>query len=258
MLFVLDEGNSQVAAALLKADRTPQRQWRLTTRPDRTADDWCLMLRQMLQEAEIAPENLEGSAICSVVQQDPPPLQSALEELLGKPCHVLSVRSPLGFSLAYQPPETLGADRLANVLGAMERSVPPFLVLDAGTAITLDALDANAIYQGGVILPGPKLFGRALAAHTARLPEVDLKRPLSPLGRSTREGLQGGVCWGLAGALERLVEEGRAELDAPECPVFLTGGWAGFLADLLRFPFQLCPALTLEGLALAWEKARGL
>ena len=153
----------------------------------------------------------------------------------------------------------IGADRLANAVAGLGTTAPPFLVVDCGTAISTAAVDARRVFRGGAILPGRRLWRRALKLHTAQLPEIELQDACpAALGTATRAAIQAGCDGGILGAVRYLVEATRRELAAPACPVFATGGDAPFF---LRHLEELVPApadFTLRGLARlagrAWAK----
>ncbi|MFA5206757.1 MAG: type III pantothenate kinase [Lentisphaeria bacterium] len=147
---------------------------------------------------------------------------------------------------------TVGADRLANAVAGLTLSAPPFLVVDCGTAISTAAVDDRRRFRGGAILPGRSLWRRALKLHTAQLPEIELQEAFPPaLGTDTRAAILAGCDAGVLGAVRQLVEASRHELDAPGCPVFVTGGGASFfLRHLGGLALTPAPAdFTLRGLA---------
>lgn len=145
---------------------------------------------------------------------------------------------------------SVGADRLANAVAGLITATPPFLVVDCGTAISTVAVDARRRFRGGAILPGRRLWRRALTLYTAQLPEIDLQDACpAALGHTTRAAILAGCDGGILGAVRHLVEATRRELAAPACPVLVTGGDAPFF---LRHLAELTPApadFTLRGLA---------
>ena len=161
---------------------------------------------------------------------------------------------PLAISLP--EPHRVGIDRLAATAAAAVLKPPgrPAIVVDCGTAATVDMVSAAGAFLGGAILPGPALMTRALAEGTSRLPEVAALEqggvPALP-GRSTQEAIAAGVGWGMRGAISRLVEEARRSLgDAAEPQLILTGGWRGVVRESLPNAEEV-PDLVLQGVALA-------
>jgi type III pantothenate kinase len=198
-----------------------------------------------------------GAAIASVVPAVNGRFVAALRALSGSEPVVADHRSRLPIELLYETPETLGPDRIVNAVGAWRQAPRGAIVVDAGSAITIDLVDAQARFVGGVIAPGPQLAVRALAAFTARLPEVDLDvRPPRVVGRDTRSGLLAGAFFGAVGLIEGVVARMQREAGGAALPVIATGGWAESLASEGSWADHREPWLTLAGLAAVWELNR--
>lgn len=159
-------------------------------------------------------------------------------------------REAAGIRSLYEPPETLGADRFAALAGARARSGRRSVcVVDCGTAITVDALDAEGVFQGGVIMPGMAASAEALRRTASALAGTDSAGVASVLGRKTQDAVRGGLMIGAAGAIDRVLDEQRARLAADPL-VLVTGGDAAVLAPYLKARHEIAPHLTLEGLAV--------
>ena len=229
--------------------------------------------RQDLVSRGFRPENLEnwldsaapGSAVvlvASVHDAAAARLEAALAEVSATRHRPLRQRRighadlPLAVRLA--EPHKVGIDRLAAAAAAGLVKAPHSgaIVVDCGTAATVDMIDADGGFLGGAILPGPALMARALAEGTSRLPQVAaLERSAPPAmpGRSTEDAIAAGIGWGMKGAIERLVAEARGTL-GPDAALILTGGWRSAVRDALPGAIDL-PDLTLAGIALAAELA---
>jgi type III pantothenate kinase len=149
-----------------------------------------------------------------------------------------------------------GIDRLANVAAAIELRLNPCIVIDVGTAVTLEAISAQGCFLGGSIFPGPELASAALAGKAKQLPEIELRAPESAVASDTHHGIQAGVIFGIAGAIDRLIDLTIAEkfytekpLEAGTTAVMLTGGFAELIAPHLRNGGAIEPNLTLTGVA---------
>lgn len=236
--LALDVGNSAVKAAVWDGGWSPVMRW---PSDDASAARW---------SDRLAPvPDVDAVGIASVVPRLTGPLAEAVRQTTGRPARLVSVDAPLPFRLDYATPQTLGADRLAAaVAGHALADGRAVVVLDAGTAITVEAVSAEPAYRGGAILPGPDLLRRTLGRGTGQLPEVTWARPASPIGASTTEAIQAGLSFlvldGVAGLLRRTVEE--LEGDAL---VVATGGWAGWLAESLAID-RVEPMLVLDGIRL--------
>jgi type III pantothenate kinase len=163
-----------------------------------------------------------------------------------------AVVSQCGITNAYRDPARLGADRWAALVAARRRTAGTACVVDAGTAVTVDALDANGMFRGGVILPGLALQRAALLRGTAGVAEAQ-GTEADGLARSTADAVAAGTLLGLAGAIDRLVDEQSRALGATPT-IFLTGGDAPRLLPLLRHAVMAAPDLVLEGVARMAEE----
>ncbi len=197
---------------------------------------------------------LERVGITSVVPSALSVLRRVAEELTGRPAFEVHHEKRLPFRLAYSTPETLGTDRIAASAAAWIRYGPSrtVIVIDAGTALTMELIRPPGIYEGGIIAPGPTLQARALGLGTAQLPEVPFDENASPLGKSTVGAIQAGVLYGFIGSTQRHIEQLTSA--AGESPVVVaTGGWAAFLARQLPGIDYVDPDLVLSGTRLLME-----
>jgi type III pantothenate kinase len=161
----------------------------------------------------------------------------------------------LPLQLAVRFPDRVGVDRLVSSVAVnhRRRAEEPAIIVDAGTAVTVDVVDRAGVFQGGAILPGLRTAARSLAVSTDALPTTDpLDNDVQPsvIGKSTEEAIRSGVIWGAVGAVKELVARMRQELDCC-APVFCTGGQGQFLSRLLGPGVQFLPHLVLEGAAIA-------
>jgi len=146
-------------------------------------------------------------------------------------------------------PRKVGPDRLLNAVAAYARKRSELVVVDAGTAVTVDLVSRTGAFCGGAILPGPETMLRALHEHAELLPSVPFQEPATALGRNTPDAMRAGAYWGTVGAVGRLAAA-LAEGRPGRLPILVTGGYGEFLARELGGEVEFVPWLTLEGLAL--------
>jgi type III pantothenate kinase len=155
--------------------------------------------------------------------------------------------------IEYPKPETIGPDRLANAVAAIEHFGAPCVVLDFGTAVTFDVIDAKENYVGGIIAPGLAAMTGYLHEKTALLPKIEIREVSAVIGKNTEEAMRIGAVHGYRGLVRELVLEIKRELKARHLPVIATGGYAELIAKKLPEITEVEPWLTLEGLRLFWE-----
>ncbi len=193
------------------------------------------------------------AGIASVVPAQTDVIADGVELVTGERPTLVSARLALPFAVAYATPETLGADRIAAAVAAWHLSDGrPVVVVDAGTAVTLDAVDVRdglPVYLGGAIAPGPDLLATSLARGTGALPHVPFGGPTLAIGDSTAEAIRTGVAGLFAGGVALLLAETRAALSAPPV-VIATGGVAGWLVARGLPVDAVVPTLVLDGIRL--------
>ena len=189
--------------------------------------------------------------LCSVVPEQSDILVSGINKLSGAPVFRVSSGVILPLQIDHTPAETLGPDRLAAACYAAHNKSGAHIIIDAGTAITIDAVSENKTFLGGVIMPGPIIANRALTNYTAQLPEIPLTLPHGALGRSTVEALRHGIVHGTADAVTGAIVRIRETLGSTPT-ITLTGGWHSLLVDKVP-EAQIAPDLVLRGIRLLMQ-----
>jgi type III pantothenate kinase len=170
-------------------------------------------------------------------------------------CLKVTPHLDLGIRVAYGAPHEVGADRLVNAVAGVARYGAPLVIVDFGTAITVDVVSADGAYLGGAIAPGLVTSMEALFGRTAKLPKVGLEAPGTSIGRNTMESIRAGVIYGNAGLVDRLVEGIWQDLGTKSA-VIATGGHAEVIAEHSRTLDKVDPWLTLDGLKMIYDRNR--
>jgi type III pantothenate kinase len=254
VILVCDVGNTETTLGVYEGE-TLRAHWRITTDVPRTADEFGLLLRQILIDEGINPTHVQGAAIASVVPRVTAPLVDACKAWLkDKPVHQIDSRSKLPIRLDVEEPMTVGADRIVNTLAASKLLVRDAIVVDLGTATTFDCITSEGVFLGGVIMPGVLMMAEALSRRTAKLPATELVLPRHVIGRRTEENIRAGVLYGASEGIDGIVRRIKAEWPRPGMPVVIaTGGLAETFQSLCREFNQVDPYLTLRGLQLAYD-----
>ncbi|MBA2274246.1 MAG: type III pantothenate kinase [Actinobacteria bacterium] len=258
MLLAVDVGNTQTHLGVFDRDNLLY-EWRASTDAGRTADELALMFGQFLALAGLSfTRSITGVAISSVV----PPATQELREMtlkyFGFPPLVVEPGTRTGIGVMTDHPREVGADRIANAVAAHEMYPNEgVVVVDFGTAITVDAVSGEGKYLGGAIAPGIDTSAAALFSATAQIQRVELVAPPSAIGRNTINSVQSGVIFGTASLVDGLIERVTQEMGGSEegtVSVVATGGLAGTVVEHCRRVGHIEPMLTLRGLRLIFER----
>ena len=272
MLLAIDVGNTETVIGLFSlglGDEPPPgsrpappvppepvgltHHWRLSTVDDRTPDEHALLLSELLDlDGMDVGEVVTGVAVTSSVPRVTTALRQMTSRWFDVPCVILEPGVRSGMPILYDNPKEVGADRIANAIGAFDLYGGPCIVVDMGTATTFDAISSAGEYLGGAIAPGIAISMDALFHHAAALRRVELVEPRNVIGKSTVESIQSGALYGYAaqvdGMCRRIMDElGRAAVVA-------TGGLSEVIAPLSECIDHREPWLTLHGLRLVYER----
>jgi len=253
VLLTIDVGNTQTVLGLFD-DQALTHHWRISTNDERTSDELALLVADLLRlrGIEFHPEQL-GIAVSSVVPRITASLRQMADEWFGVKAVVLEPGTRMGMPILYDNPKEVGADRIANAVGAYDLYGGPAIVVDFGTATTLDAISAKGEYLGGAIIPGIEISLDALFARAAALRRFELVEPRNVIGKNTVESMQSGAIYGFTAQVDGLATRMKKELGGTPA-VIATGGLAGLIAPLSLTIQYHEPWLTLVGLRIVWER----
>jgi type III pantothenate kinase len=253
MLLAINANNTNTSFAIWDGAEL-KGSWRIATNGRRTADEYVVWLDHLLVLESLSRSAVDGVVIGSVV----PDANFNLLTFSRRYCRTEPVivgekGVDLGTRALVDRPEEVGADRLVNTVAAHDRYQGPLIVVDFGTATTLDVVDAEGNYIGGVIAPGINLSLTALHMAAAKLPSVRISRTERVIGKDTVSCMQSGIYWGYIGLTEGLVGRIRKEFGAPMRTI-ATGGLAPLFAGATDCIEQVDPDLVLWGLRLIYQR----
>lgn len=256
MLLAIDVGNTNVVFALFDG-QTIKARWRIATDPRRTADEYAVWLMQLLGIEGIGRDAITSIIVSTVVPRALHNLEVLAVKYFGVPLLVAGVgKASYAIDIDVDQPKSLGADRAVNAIAGHAKFPGDLIIVDFGTATTIDAIDFNGAYKGGIIASGINLSLDALVGNTAKLPRIAIAEPASKsvIGTNTEDQMLIGVYWGYVAMIEGLIARMRAEIGRP-ATVIATGGLSVLFNRQEGLFDAIDPDLTLNGLALLAERA---
>ncbi|MDB4993940.1 MAG: Pantothenate kinase type CoaX-like [Myxococcaceae bacterium] len=252
MLLVIDVGNTNIVYGLFDGTALVH-QFRVESGRGRTADEYAVVLRELLVMSGVEPTQVDAAIIASVVPALTEPMAGLVRRAFKRDPLVVGPGVKTGMAILYENPREVGADRIVNAVAAYEKVKGGVIVVDFGTATTFDCVTPKGEYLGGVICPGMQISADALFARAAKLPKVEIALPPKAVGRNTVHSMQSGIVYGYVGLVDGLVERLREELGYP-CDVIATGGLAPLIAPLTKSIREVDDILTLVGLRILYER----
>lgn len=252
MLLTIDIGNTNVTLGAYDSNALKFTA-RLATETKKTADQYAVDIKMLLQLYDIEVEEIEDAIIASVV----PSVGKSIGNAISKLCHIVPLMLgpgvKTGLNIKIDNPAQLGADLVAGAVGALETYTMPCVVIDMGTATTITVLDRNGALLGGSIAAGVRLTLKALTENTAQLTSIPIEAPTSVIGTNTMACMQSGLVYGTAAMLDGLLE--RINIELGEVPtVVATGGLSREIIEHCKTDIIYNENLLLDGLRAIYEK----
>ncbi len=251
MLLAFDIGNTHTVVGVFK-DGQLLVHWRLASELARTEDELAVLLHHFFDQQQLQFSEIHGACISSVVPDLTEIFQYFVRRYLKQEALVINANLELEMKVLYQNPLAVGADRLSNAVAAIKKYGKPCIVIDFGTATTIDCIDANGNYLGGIISPGIITSIEALHLKAAKLPRVNFEFPEHLIGKNTEESIQSGIFWGTVFLLEGMVKKLKQEL-GEKAKVIATGGLANKIVTHSQIIDYVDEYLNLWGIYLIYE-----
>ncbi len=247
MILAIDVGNTNITIAVL-SDGNVEASFRLTTRTPRTSDEFGAQLYGLLEAKNIVPVQIEDVIISSVVPGVMYSLTSSIIKYFGKTPIIVGMGVRTGIKIITGNPREIGADRIVDAAAAYELYGGPVFVIDFGTATTYDLILADGAFAAGITSPGIAICANALWNETAKLPEIEIKKPASILAKETVSSMQAGLVYGYIGQTEYIIKQVKKEAGLPKLKVVATGGLGKIISDETKLIDVYDPMLTMKGL----------
>lgn len=258
MLLAIDSGNTNVVFGLYEGNEKIS-QWRLKNESQRPADEYIVFISQWMAHLGHSLDSINEVIISSVVPEALFHLKFMVKRYFQKKPFIIGEPSVnLKMVVKIDDPTCLGADRLVNAYGGYRRYGGPLLIIDFGTATTLEVIDAQGSYLGGAIAPGVKLSLKALSDAAAKLPPVTFERTNHVIATTTEIAMQAGAYWGYVGMIEKLIDRTCQEYTQAQGPseikILATGGLASLFSNDIKRVHYVDENLTLDSLALIYKE----
>ena len=253
MLLTIDIGNTNAVYGIYDRENLVTA-FRQRTSLNITVDEVASYLFSMFQLKEVRFSDIDGIIIACVV---PPILDiysAVCERYFNRRAIVVGPGVKTGIQIQYENPKEVGADRIVNAVGAIEKYKKSCIIIDFGTATTFDAVKSTREYLGGAIAPGIGISMEALFTRTSKLPRVDFRKPPSVIGKNTVNSIQSGIVFGYIGIVESIVGRMRREMKEDGIVVIATGGLSELFAHETESIDIVDENLTLDGLRFIYEK----
>jgi type III pantothenate kinase len=254
MLLAIDIGNTNITLGIFQGDQL-RATWRLAPDVNRLADEYGVLMVNLLSHEGLSKKDLDAAVMCSVVPDLEPVFEQVCRRYFDVTPLVVGTGVRTGLRILYDSPRDVGADRVADAVAAIHLYGTPLILVDLGTGAVFNAISKEGDYVGGAIAPGLGIAAEALFRRAARLYRVELARPKSAIGRNTVAAVQSGLIFGYVGLVEGMVTRFKQELGG-EAKVVATGGYAELLAPETNVIDVIDLNLTLTGLRLIFEMNR--
>jgi len=252
MLLAIDIGNTNLVIGCIENDKILFKA-RIATDRLRTSDQYGVEIKNMLEAYGVQIQDIDDCIISSVVPPVFNSVKTGVIKIIGKQPMVVGPGLKTGLNIHVDVPSQVGSDRIVIAVAALAEYKAPLILMDLGTATTIEVVEPENTYLGGVIFPGVKISLEALTSRAAQLPGISLDKPKAVIGKNTVDCMRSGMIYGTAAMIDGLIERMEEELGHPSTLV-ATGGMAQFITPLCKHNIILEKDLLLKGLNIIYKK----
>ena len=255
MLLAIDIGNTNIVIGGIK-DNQIVFEARIATDRSKTSDQYAVDIKDILSLFDVKAEDIQDCIISSVVPPVFNSVRTGILKVTGKSPMVVGPGLKTGLKIHMDNPAQVGSDRIVIAVAALAEYKPPLILMDLGTATTLEVVGEDNSYLGGCIIPGVRISLDALTSRTAQLPGIRLEQPKRVIGKNTVDCMRSGIMYGTAAMIDGMLDRIEGELGT-SATVVATGGIAQFIIPLCHREINLEKDLMLKGLNLIYQKNKG-
>lgn len=255
MILVIDVGNTNTTFGVFDGKELVT-SFRVMTATQRTSDEYGITILTMLETNKVDKDSLEGVMIASVVPKVMHSLVNAIIKYIGKKPYIVGPGIKTGLKIVTDNPKEVGPDLIVSAVAAFELYGGPIMIIDYGTATTYFCVNEKGEFFAGAVAPGIRISAKALWEDTAKLPEIEIKKPDSILAKETISCMQAGLIYGQIGQTKYIINEMKKAANMPNMKVVSTGGLGRLLSAEIEEIDIYDPILTLRGIQILYEKNR--
>jgi type III pantothenate kinase len=252
MLLAIDIGNTNIVIGCIKDDEIVFKA-RIATDRTRTSDQYGVEIKNMLEAFGVSREDIEDCIIASVVPPVFNSVQTGVLKVIGKQPMVVGPGLKTGLNIHVDIPSQVGSDLIVAAVAALAEYSAPLVLIDLGTATTIEVIEPENVFIGGLIFPGVMVSLDSLSANAAQLPGISLDKPKKVIGKNTVDCMRSGMMYGTAAMLDGIIDRIAEEL-GHESTIIATGGLAQFVIPLCKHNIILEKELLLKGLNIIYKK----
>lgn len=252
MLLAIDIGNTNLVIGCIQDDKILFKA-RITTDRTRTSDQYGVEIKNMIEAFGVKVSDISDCIISSVVPPVFNSVRTGVIKVIGKQPMVVGPGLKTGLNIHMDVPSQVGSDRIVIAVAALAEYRAPLILMDMGTATTIEVVEPENHYMGGIIFPGVKLSLDALTSRAAQLPGISLDKPKQVIGKNTIDCMRSGMLYGTAAMIDGLIDRMEEELGHPST-LIATGGMAQFVTPLCKHSIILEKDLLLKGLNIIYKK----
>ena len=252
MLLAIDIGNTNIVIGCIKDDEILFKA-RIATDRTRTSDQYGVEIKNMLEAFGVSKDDIEDCIIASVVPPVFNSVQTGVLKVIGKQPMVVGPGLKTGLNIHVDIPSQVGSDLIVAAVAALAEYPAPLVLIDLGTATTIEVIEPENVFVGGLIFPGIMVSLDSLTNRAAQLPGISLDQPKKVIGKNTVDCMRSGMMHGTAAMLDGLIDRIAEEL-GHESTVIATGGLAQFVIPLCKHEIILEKELLLKGLNIIYKK----
>ena len=252
MLLAIDIGNTNIVIGCIRDDEIVFKA-RIATDRTRTSDQYGVEIKNMVEAYGVQLKDIDDCIISSVVPPVFNSVKTGVIKVIGKQPMVVGPGLKTGLNIHVDVPGQVGSDRIVIAVAALAEYEAPMILMDLGTATTIEVVEPENVYMGGVIVPGVMVSLDALTSRAAQLPGISLDKPKSVIGRNTVDCMRSGMMYGTAAMIDGVVDRIEEELGHPST-LIATGGLAQFITPLCKHKIILEKELLLKGLNIIYKK----